>query len=177
MNCGWPPFRMTERSVELSIADEWINNHSDIIEIGAVTPYYWPGRIKNIVDPSDEHVLVNHRKSLFDVELSDKSVLSISTLEHVGKAEYGLKEERHLAVSAFEKITSEAKDFLITIPVGWNKYLDNYIIPLKDTKDYEIFFLCRDRGSKANNWKQFEKLSGGQLSYGDYANSLIIIIS
>ena len=48
INCGWPPFRMTERSVELHVADEWINNHNDIIEVGAVTPYYWPGRIKDI---------------------------------------------------------------------------------------------------------------------------------
>ena len=62
-NCGWPPFRMTERSVELALADEWLTTKDNVIEIGAVTPYYWPKRISNVVDPTDSHELVNIKAS------------------------------------------------------------------------------------------------------------------
>src|SRR4051812_26796604 len=90
-NCGWPPAAMTERSVELAVANAWLDEQpGDIIEIGAVTPYYWPGRIGRIVDPVDTHPRVTDRVSLFDMDFSGQTVLSLSTLEHVGEGDYGL---------------------------------------------------------------------------------------
>ena len=64
-NCGWPPY-VTERSVELALADFWLDHidPSDVIEIGAVTPYYWPGRVSSIVDPCDSHPAVTLRQSV-----------------------------------------------------------------------------------------------------------------
>ncbi len=187
MNCGWPPFRMTERSVELSIADEWIDDHDDIFEIGAVTPYYWPGRISNIVDPTDKHALVNIRKCLFEVDVSGRNVLSISTIEHVGQTEYGLKKDKYLAISALERLTSQANDFLITIPVGWNKHLDAHLFSEDNKKNFKQFYLSRGLGCIDNEWVQYDRLSGHQRVYGNMgkdvsifgrsANSVAIIMS
>src|SRR5688572_23445430 len=67
-NCGWPPGRVTERSVELAVADTWLSklDTKDVWEVGAVTPYYWPGRIRQVLDPGDPHVLVTVRDSFLE---------------------------------------------------------------------------------------------------------------
>ena len=126
---------------------------------------------------ADPHELVNYKKSLFDVDMTGKNILCISTLEHVGKAEYGLKAEDNLAVSALEKITSQANKFFITIPVGWNEELDNYLVNGENDYNYRVLFLSRKSGRKANKWKEYKKLRGKQLLYRDYANSVIFIIN
>ena len=130
-NCGWPPARMTERAVELPLADRWLESvdAARVIEIGAVTPYYWPRRVPQVVDPYDPHPLVTTRASLFDVDLSAGPVLSISTLEHVGIGDYGLPVDHSLAEKAFRKVFKESQSFLITVPVGYNETMDRFPFP------------------------------------------------
>lgn len=105
-NCGWPPARMTERAVELALADRWLEtvDATRVIEIGAVTPYYWPRRVPHVVDPYDPHPYVTTRASLFDVDLSAGPVLSISTFEHIGIGDYGLPVDRSLVVNASQSV-------------------------------------------------------------------------
>ncbi len=123
-NCGFPGRRRTERTVELALADTWLAaSDGMILEIGAVTPYYWPGRVATVVDPADPHERVQVRASLFDVNLTGFDVLSISTVEHIGEHAYGLA-EAHSAHEAIEKIAREARTFLLTFAVGWNASLD-----------------------------------------------------
>jgi len=166
---------MTERSVELSIADEWITTKENVIEIGAVTPYYWPKRINNIVDPTDNHKLVNIKASLFDVFLKDRNVLCLSVLEHIGVGDYGIDSSPGLSIGALEIILMQSKSALITIPVGYNKQLDNYIFK-RIAKDSKVYYLVRGCGEKDNNWKQVNMLKNNELEYGPvWANSLIII--
>ena len=128
-NCGWPPARMTERAVELPLADRWLESvdAARVMEIGAVTPYYWPRRVPHVVDPYDPHPLVTTRASLFDVDLSAGPVLSISTLEHIGIGDYGLPADHSLAEKAFRKVFKESQSFLITVPVGYNETLDRFL--------------------------------------------------
>ena len=77
---------MTERSVELALADRWLDAADpDLVrEVGAVTPYYWPRSVRTVIDPYDPNPLVTVRKSLFDADLTGVPVLSILTLEHIG---------------------------------------------------------------------------------------------
>src|SRR5262245_40536642 len=78
-NCGWPPSRMTERSVEIGLADHWLSQvEGPVIEVGAVTPYYWPGRVSRIVDPGDDHPRVTDRESLFGLDFAQANVLCLS---------------------------------------------------------------------------------------------------
>jgi hypothetical protein len=126
-NCGLDRrARRTERTVELALADDWLRRASDPIEIGAVTPYYWPNRISQIVDPADKHPLVTQHASLFNVDITGRDVLSISTVEHVGLDDYNLNEEKS-AIDAVQYINDRADRFLITFPVGYNNTLDKFI--------------------------------------------------
>lgn len=126
-NCGYPPFTCTERIVELSIADNWLNKvEGDVHEIGCVTPYYWPKRVGHIVDPFDPHPLNLNKKDMFDVNLNNKDVLSISTIEHIGLNQYD-QNSSFTACDAFQKISTESSSCLVTFPLGYNKLLDNFI--------------------------------------------------
>lgn len=178
INCGWPPFRMTERSVEMALADEWISareNNPAVIEIGAVTPYYWPCRLKNIVDPADSSSFVTAKKSIFDVSLAGKKVISISTFEHIGNGEYGLVKDDILVVKALDKVFREAEEFFITIPVGYNTFLDKYIFNNIFNRA-RISFMIRGKGNLDNNWKQVFSHEEANIPYHKSANSLIILV-
>lgn len=175
-NCGWPPLRTTERSVELAIADHWLNKialrTNQTYEIGAVTPYYWPGRVSKVIDPADEHSAVTRRDSLFDEDFTGYDVLSISTVEHVGLGDYGLTEAR----SAFEsilKITSEASACLVSYPVGYNKELDSEIRDSSELAGFQLSGLVRTGNY---TWQQTDVHSALEYPYGpEWANAIIVI--
>lgn len=129
-NCGTHTSRRrTERTVELAIANYWLAvqavapNETPgmpplVTEIGAVTPYYWPNKIKFVVDPTDPRG--TFKQSLFACNFLNCDVLSVSTLEHIGDGSYGLK-ERRTPLEALQKIATEANRFLITFPYGFRK--------------------------------------------------------
>lgn len=171
-NCGYTNTRMTERSVELALAEEYLHNcKNDVIEVGAVTPYYFfDKKIIEIVDPTDLHERVNARKSLFECDFEGKNVLSISTIEHVGTHDYGMNEEKNV-IDALTKITSEAASCLITAPLGYNVLLDNWI---KDNKSNPMIKIMK-RGMN-NHWAEVDLLDDEDIIYGPlWANGLVVI--
>ena len=173
-NCFYTDERMTERGVELALAIEWLkqtDKNAEIIEVGAVTPYYITDeRIKEIVDPSDKHPRVSCKKSIFDVDLNGKNVLSISTIEHVGTGQYGVEEKRS-AIDALNKILREADTCLITIPYGFNPKLDNWLISNFDFEKMTVLVRNLD-----NSWKELESLDSiDDYQYDIWANALVII--
>lgn len=176
LNCGFPPERMTERSVELAIANVLLDLEPRdlVLEIGAVTPYYWPHRIKDICDPIDTHRLINIRASMLDINLHGRIVLSISTMEHIGKGDYGLPRNLDLNRRAFEKLFSESARFLITVPGGYFPEMDRYLLEtIPKVPDCSAYFLLR--GPNDNNWREVLQPRIDELTYGKWANSLIII--
>jgi hypothetical protein len=182
-NCGWPPARMTERAVELPLADCWLEtvDATRVIEIGAVTPYYWPRRVPCVVDPYDRHPLVTMKASLFDVDLSAGSVLSVSTFEHIGIGDYGLPVDSTLAEKAFRKVFKESQSFLITVPVGYNETLDDFLFQSDRSKD-DIVVRYLARSALGNDWREEIDPARARRIYlkgGDWirnwANSLVVI--
>ena len=147
-NCGWPTSRMTERAIEMAIADRWLGtgDGTKTIEIGAVTPYYWPGRVGTVVDPVDEHPKVTHPQSVFDVDLRGYDVLSISTLEHIGLGDYLPPVANETCEGAFEKIRRESRRFLVTVPFGLNPAADEFFFSDEMT---DVRYMVRD---PFNNW-------------------------
>jgi hypothetical protein len=175
-NCGNAKSRTTERTVELGIAQYWLSKYNtNLVEIGAVTPYYFPGLIKEIVDPSDKNEYVNIRKSLFDVDITGKNVLSISTIEHIGTGDYYLHKNESDCIHALNKILKDSLACLITIPIGYNRVLDTYIQSgaVADSACTDIYF----RSKTLNNWRHTRNLTViDKISYGPHwANGLIII--
>ncbi len=148
-NCGYVQTRMTERSVELALAEEYIINCNETItEIGAVTPYYfYYDKINEIIDPTDTHKRVT-QKSLFDCNLYGKNVLSISTIEHIGTSDYGMHERQNV-IDAIEKIVSESASCLITAPLGYNNLLDKWV---KENQNNKMVKLLLRRLN--NHWKE-----------------------
>lgn len=170
-NCGYYQGLMTERSIELSIATDWIEKHDNIIEIGAVTPYYINSpHIRMIVDPTDKHRAVTHQSSLFELQLKEQNVLSISTVEHIGTGDYGFHEAKS-SIDALNKIRKEAASYLITVPLGYNPLLDCWISDNLNQPD--IYVLVREIG---NCWKELDLSQGlPEILYGPWANGLAII--
>lgn len=143
-NCGWPHLAShTERSVELAVADRWLGlvPLESVTEIGAVTPYYWPRRVDDVVDPTDDHPLVARREGIETVKLVDRSVLSISTFEHIGRGDYGLQPDPPAAGRALDKLVQDAPRFLVTFAAGYNPWLDEHILRREDVR---VRLLVRD---------------------------------
>ena len=163
-NCGWPPYT-SERSVELALANAWLEDFrpDEVIEIGAVTPYYWPHRVTSVVDPFDEHTLVSHRQSLFELTL-DRPVLSISTFEHIGKGDYGSTEPDESSTLAFQKVFTESPAFLITVPVGYNLRVDDWLFGSELPEDVTRDFIVRDGESR---WRLARDNADARRPYGD----------
>jgi hypothetical protein len=134
-----------ERTIEVAFGKRYLNEFNDIIEIGAVMPYY--GHDSHLIyDPYD-----THPKSLKEfaenIDVKDKNILSVSTIEHMGGAEgHGgsfRAEKPYTSVEFLERLLSDAKSFLVTLPVGQNTYLDSY------------FKACLNK----YQWFAFEKMS------------------
>lgn len=165
---------MTERSVELSLARNYLEKcEGEIVEVGAVTPYYQAdcfGKVKHIIDPTDRHIKVDIRKSLFDCNFEGQDVISISTLEHVGTGDFNFQ-EKHDAVEAVNKILNEAKTCLITVPTGYNQMLDEWLIHHKYDKEIRII-----KRNCNNKWNEVIPDDFNGIRYTKYwANGLAVI--
>lgn len=117
-----------ERTVEVPIAVEFLRRVplDSVIEIGAVMPYHEErlAQLYLVADPFDPWpgcVRV-------DGEVADvvgRSVLCISTLEHMGRPEYGNEDvDETKGCRAFDRIAKFADKYLVTIPIGWNPVID-----------------------------------------------------
>lgn len=174
-NCGDNSgARTTERTVELALAKEFISSvEHDLIEIGAVTPYYFDVSY-DIVDPADKHPAVTKKMSLFDVDIKNKNVLAISVIEHIGTQDYEGISANESAIDALNYILNNAKKFLITFPVGYNRELQNYIFSNKLENANACYYY---RDINFNNWKyttEIEKVC--TIEYGPrWANCVAVI--
>jgi len=163
---------MTERSIELALADRWLATYPNTVEIGAVTPYYWPGRVGTVVDPGDSHPNVTDTCSLFDYDATRRTVLCVSTVEHVGTGEYGLPTLGQGPPEAIQHIM-RADHYLITLPSGWNPLADVVF----ETPWLHARYLARVSG---NTWHEVP-YSAAKIAYTDrglitcHANGLCII--
>ncbi len=169
-NCGYIHTRMTERSVELALAKEYVNDCNEkIVEIGAVTPYYfYDDKISSIFDITDTHMRVT-KKSIFECDLNGKNVLTISTVEHIGTSDYGIHETKN-AIDAITKIMEEAASYLITAPLGYNNLLDEWVRKNQNSSLVKVL-----QRTNNNNWGDIT----GHYTTIEYtelwANGLVII--
>jgi hypothetical protein len=139
-----------ERAVELPIACRFIEitGENNIIEIGAVMPYYGYKQHK-VLDPFDPY----HNSIRIDAEnfdYTDKNIISISTLEHMGDLEFSKilnnKPDFLKPVRVFQKILKQAKSFFISYPVGYTGFqigrhpLDDFFLnSLNRTNYFDLF--------------------------------------
>lgn len=170
INCGYFQTRMTERSVELALAQAYVDEcNGSIAEIGAVTPYYFfSDKITEIIDPTDIHKRAIP-KSIFACDLKGKNVLSISTVEHIGTSDFGMHESEN-AIDAIDKILAESNSCLITVPLGYNKLLDGWV--MENHKNGMVSILRRFVN---NHWEEIVELTKTIEYTTLWANGLAVI--
>jgi hypothetical protein len=176
---GWPPSRMTERAIELALADRWLSQVSGpVIEIGAVTPYFWPSRVTRVVDPADEHPLVTDRASLFDIDTTGLNVLCLSTLEHIGSGEYGQPVFPTGPTKALAHLTANCRDYLFTTPFGYHPDVDASIFG--EAPPVPTRYLARS--PEGNDWRECSARdarvtprSKSGMNHSAWANGLAVL--
>ncbi|MDB5311372.1 MAG: hypothetical protein JWO38_5574 [Gemmataceae bacterium] len=170
-NCGRHPVTGTERMVELALADRWLSRASptEVVEVGAVTPYYWPGRVGRVVDPTDPHPQVSDRTSILDLDMTGRAVLCLSTLEHVGSGEYGLPPDPAALRRAVDKLFAEARAFLVTIPAGYTPHADQMAFEAPLPADVAARFLVRSPSPPY--WREVSDPTAARRPYGPHVRA------
>jgi len=115
-----------ERAIEVTLGFRFIQASKRVVEIGSVMPYY--GFLDHdVVDPYDSHLNCIREDAEY-FEFTDRAVLSISTIEHIGDKEFSellnVKFDPYKSVRVLHKIKKEARSFLITFPGGYNAILN-----------------------------------------------------
>lgn len=128
---------VNERAIELALGNKFLETYSgniNLIEVGATMPTYF--QINHLVlDPYDPYEKCI-RQDAETYDLTGRIVLSISTIENMGRCDYGndLNRDPDKAIRFLEKMRRESDHFLITFPVGGNPELDTYVVD-----NHEVF--------------------------------------
>lgn len=132
-----------ERAVEIPIVAEWYREQTTpVVEVGAVLPYWYrdggiqlqstrdPGEVPHrVLDPFDAYEKAE-RVDAVGFDFTGLTVLSISTLEHIGVDEShysGSGAQKHRPEEAAETLHSiivDSSHYCLTWPVGFNRELD-----------------------------------------------------
>jgi hypothetical protein len=166
---------LTERVVEIPLLQYFLNQYPDATEIGCVSPYYQP--VKHLIyDLTDSHSSCC-KKNAKDIDLKNKNIVSISTIEHFDIDNYNISiEDRISPMDYIKQIMNEASRYLITIPLGYNSILTKSILEYAPNHINYIGFLTRD----TDRWseKKVSEIKLSDLNYNTeiwYANSICII--
>jgi SAM-dependent methyltransferase len=113
-----------ERTVELPLASYFVSRRDakNVVEIGAVTPYYFKVA-HEVIDPVDDHPACVKRDAR-QMDYRGRHVLSVSTIEHIGNAEFTDTLKDNSAWDLLQKIVRDSATYLITFPMGYNANLD-----------------------------------------------------
>lgn len=127
---------INERAIEIPLGIRFMSavGLRPLVEVGCVMPFY--GRCEHIiVDLFEQHSpageVLNIDAENFD--FTEKFVLSLSTIEHIGKSDYENTDiDPQKAIRILEKISEESKGFLISWGTMYHNELDAYV---KDNLD------------------------------------------
>ena len=161
------PYQFTwlnERCVEIPIIWELVrkNRGGRILEVGNVLSHYFLVN-HDILDKYEKAKGVINR-DVIDFNPSKKYdlIVSTSTLEHVGWNEPQRNPRKVLlAFNNLRKILKKGGIIFVTLPLGYNPHLDDYIRRGK-IKFSQMYYLKRI--SKKNLWKEvhFEDIKGAK---------------
>lgn len=166
--------RENERIVEIPIGKYFYDKYKNdnFVELGAVLNYYYDSN-HIVYDKYDPHKNCT-RLDFTDnkIDFKNMSVLSISTLEHVGFNDYGKQNGRYSIDNwckgyfIIKNIIENSKNYLITFPIGYNIVLDGLI------ENSSNNFIILKRISKDNRWEVGKK-EDFKLLYGKPQGELL----
>ncbi len=146
-NLSW----INERTIEIPIILNYIKeeNIHNILEVGAVLMHYqktgW-----DIVDKYEKGIgIANEDIVNFKPLKKYDLIVSISTLEHVGHDDENKPEKIEIAIDKMKTWLNKKGKMIVTMPLGYNKYMDRLIFSQKLGFD-EIHFM--KRMNRKNKW-------------------------
>lgn len=149
--------RLNERAIEIPIAQWFMEGEvGTLIEIGNVLSHY----------RSEDHIIVDKYEQADDVLNVDvfsliercDMIIAISTIEHVRWDEPDTGKDWDGSVKALEHLLSLLRvggQMLVTVPMGWNPYLDTAILDGRIPHPWRQCTLVRD----GEGWVQTQGLS------------------
>lgn len=171
---------LNERFIEVPIVKEYLNDYlgENILEVGNVMSHYFDVKKEfspnyTIVDKYEispnvlnEDIITFKPQKPFDL------ILSVSTIEHVGKDETPADPKKaNYAIKKIRSMLAPGGTFVCTIPIGYNKNLEKSIDGLFD----DIY--CLKRISKDNKWIECKLKDLITIEYGtpfNAANAIIV---
>lgn len=172
--------RSGERSIEVPLAIDFISHHvkdEPIVELGCVLPYYiLKSGSHSVYDLMDRHPQ-NVSKDIRDMSDADlqSNIISISTLEHIDKNEYGIASEGNVsAIDILKRVRNNSKRHFMTFPLGHNRTLDEYVLSSTDLGE---IFVTRTEADP-EDWMVVDKkdLTDEMKRYGTYLNANTICV-
>ncbi|TXT62869.1 MAG: hypothetical protein BAJALOKI3v1_480012 [Promethearchaeota archaeon] len=148
-----------ERAVEIPIIKKIFDNYREnrILEVGNVLSHYFDLN-HDVIDKYEMNPeIINMDIIDYNPQKNYELIISISTLEHIGYDEKPRKPRKIFRViNHLKKLLASKGKMIVTIPIGYNPYLDYY---LKNNliKFDQTFFLKRI--SKDNRWKQVKNIN------------------
>ncbi len=154
-----------ERCVELPVVWNEVEkfNNKSILEVGNVLSHYFDVD-HSIVDKYEvANNVINQDIIEFSAEAKYDLIVSISTIEHIGWDE----SPRHVgkiltAIEKLKKMLRRDGKILITLPVGYNGYMDSMIFDEKLCFD-ELYFLIR---INQDHWIEVDRENIRGTEYG-----------
>lgn len=157
---------LNERAVELSIVRHWLRFEDRTLEVGNVLSHYGIGPERTVVDRYEVAPGVVN-KDVFDISGEWDQIVSISTLEHVRWDEEPREPGRSVdAVLHLRGLLSARGRMLVTVPMGWNLPLDEWLLE-GDTGCVRACTLIRDRGGWSQTERPVSKPYGRSTSWAE----------
>ncbi|PIY80006.1 MAG: hypothetical protein COY80_05135 [Candidatus Pacebacteria bacterium CG_4_10_14_0_8_um_filter_42_14] len=168
---------LNERAVELPIVWAEVQRYKsyEVLEIGNVLSHYFP--TKHLVVDKYEVApgIINKDVVEFKTKKKFKLIISISTLEHVGwDEEVKSKGKIPQAIRHLQTLLAPGGTLFITLPLGYNSYLDEHLRTGKIKFD-ETFYM--ERVSKFNSWREVDSdILKKKPKYGSpYENANVVV--
>ena len=169
-----------ERIIEIPIITEILKKNQDkkILEIGNVISKYYnfPHTIVDKYERGDG--VINEDVAEYNPDEKYDLIFSISTMEHVGFDE--MPQEPEKLMRSFENLKSlleEEGKIIITMPLGYNKFLDENLEKNNFGFNKQFFF---KKDENFNTWKEVDKIDFNSAKYEEkfppHANELILAI-
>ena len=123
-----------ERAVEVAIAREYLERYAGkrVLEIGNVTSHFFDIRhlVLDKYETSTGPVrVINEDVVEYETDRRFDLVLSVSTIEHIGYDDDGDSRQKiPLAISKCRGLLRPGGTFLVTVPMGYNPFLDELIV-------------------------------------------------
>lgn len=152
------------REVELSLSKEFLSKNAGkkVLEVGNVLNHYFKSD-RVVVDKYENwEGIINEDIATFSSKENFDSIISISTIEHIGFDEVPSEPEKVIpAIKNIYSLLKKGGIFFFTIPWNHNNYLKKLILDNKIKVD-EKSFLIRDKKKiwhnvKYNNFLKKEK--------------------